>query len=66
LQVGHIAVDSALRYLQALGQMRCRGQPAATDGLHDLEQAVSAAHTAFLIKIGLQSTFLMRKQLSNT
>ena len=44
LQVGHVAVDGALRDFQPLGQEGGGGQAPPADELHDLEQAVSAAH----------------------
>ena len=44
LQVGHVAVDGALRDLESLGQEGGGGQAPPADELHDLEQAVSAAH----------------------
>ena len=44
LQVGHIAVNRALRDFQPLRQERRRRQPPPPDELNDLEQAVSAAH----------------------
>ena len=44
LQVGHVAVDGALRHFQPLGQEGGGGQAPPADELHDLEQAVSAAH----------------------
>lgn len=47
LQVGHVAVDGAGGHLQPLGQKRGGRQTPPTDELHDLEQAVSAAHGCF-------------------
>jgi hypothetical protein len=44
LQVGHVAVHRALRHLQALREKRGRGEPAPADELHELEEAVGAAH----------------------
>ena len=47
LQVGHIAVNGALRHFEALRQMRRRGETTPADELDNLEQAVGAAHGLF-------------------
>ena len=44
LQVGHVAVDGALRHLEPLRQERGGREPPPADELDDLEQAVGAAH----------------------
>ena len=50
-QVGDIAVNGARRHFQPKGQLRRRHQPTAAQMLHDLKQAVGAAHgLAFRLK----------------
>ena len=44
LQIGHVAIDGAERHLQPLRQDAPGHQPPAAQMLHDLEQAVGAAH----------------------
>jgi hypothetical protein len=44
LQVGHVAIDGALRHLQPLGQKFSRAQAAAADQLDKMEESVGAAH----------------------
>ena len=43
-QVGHVAVDTALRHLQPRGQKRSRAQTPATNQLDQLKQPLSPAH----------------------
>ena len=44
LQVGHVPVDRAHRNLEPPREQGRRGQTPPTDDLHDLEQAIRAAH----------------------
>jgi hypothetical protein len=50
LQVGDVAVHRALGHLEALRKKGGRGEAAAADELHELEEAVGAAHQRILVR----------------